>query len=86
MCGDGCCTPGAENACNCMQDCPPVCGNGNCDCGEDAGGCPQDCGCQAPGACGGQAPSGCYCDSYCPCANDCCPDACNQCGMCTCNE
>ena len=48
-CGDGMCDVG-ENPENCPQDCDAVCGNNECEPGEDPMICPQDCAAQT--ACG----------------------------------
>ncbi|MCH8854052.1 MAG: hypothetical protein IID41_15590, partial [Planctomycetes bacterium] len=43
-CGDGICDPSAGEDCStCPSDCPPVCGDGTCECGEDCKTCPADC-------------------------------------------
>lgn len=65
-----------------------VCGNGQCEAGEDTCNCPEDCPndpfvCD-PCDCGnhGGDPSVCFCDGLCVGFGDCCGNSCEACGYC----
>ncbi len=66
--GDGKCDKGkGENECNSLKDCPypsPVCGNSQCETGETATSCPQDCGKSCEESCKAQGYTYSACNSY----------------------
>jgi hypothetical protein len=66
--GDGKCEKEkGENECNSLKDCPylsPVCGNSQCETGETATICPQDCGKSCEESCKAQGYTYSYCNSY----------------------
>lgn len=68
VCGDSTCE-GAEDSCDCQEDCGQVCGDGCCNGDENTCGCPEDCGVQCGDRCcnGGEAAAGCPAD----CVSDC---------------
>ena len=72
VCGDGKCTTNCEKHSTCPQDCPTICGDGECSGGENPKACPEDC-CGSCGdgkciaySCGEQDPTS---KNY--CAKDC---------------
>jgi len=74
---DSCCW----NACADCDGCPPECGDGECEEGEDCQSCPGDCGeCCGNGICDAK-----YKENSCSCLEDCLDDP-NSCSACECGD
>jgi hypothetical protein len=86
FCDAACFTYGdcCGNACQQCGACGPVCGDGQCNGGEDSCSCPGDCP-DDPNSCSacqcGQSGGSCFCDAACATYGDCCGNACSACGV-----